>query len=102
MIVPNGFIQTCIVSGGGFSSNGNPATITETWSENIPCRIQTNTYDKKGIYKDGKFTQCSYLIFAQKKLSTSKIKLLFNDTETEFTVQSIEFLSLVGHTKITV
>jgi len=102
MIVPNGYIRVSQRSGGGFSENGNPIPVTETWGEKISCRIQTNNYDKRGKYQDGKFVQCSYLIFVQKKLSTDKIKLSTDNTETEFTVQSIEYLSLVGQTKITV
>lgn len=102
MIIPNGHIRTNKKSGGGFSENGNPIPVTETWGAKIPCRIQTNNYDKRGKYQDGKFIQCSYIIYVQKQLSTDKIKLFVNNTETEFTVQSIEFLNLVGQTKITV
>lgn len=102
IIVPNGFVRANVSTGGGFSENGNPVPVVDSWQDKIPCRIQTNNYDKRGKYQDGKFTQCSYLVFVQGKLYTDKIKLTIDDKETEFTVQSIEYLSLVGQTKITV
>ena len=103
MTSTNGHIQLLSISGGGFDEDGNPIKSTEVPTELIQCRIQVNTDSKKGKYEDGRFTQCSYVIFVQRKeLNPDRLIVHINGTQREFTVQSIQYLNMTGHTRITV
>ena len=62
MIIENGKIQIFSIEGGGLDEKGNPIKPTETLGDAIPCNWKRNSYEKNGIYEDGKFTSASYII----------------------------------------
>lgn len=102
MTTKNGFIQIVSTVGGGLDSNGNPVQSQTNVGEMIPSRIQVNSDSKNGRYEDGRFTQCSYIVFVQSKIEPERIIVHVNGTEREFTVQSIQYLNMTGHTRISV
>lgn len=102
MMPSNGFIKTNTKTGGGFSDSGDAIPVIDVWSEKITCRVQVNTYNKRGKYKDGQFVQCSYTIFVQGRIITDRIMLYYNGSEVEYTIQSADYLPMIGKTQITV
>lgn len=107
MITENGTIQIYKISGGGFDENGNPIKPTETLGELIPCNWKRNSYEKRGIYEDGKFTAASYIILIDMRefepcrfrLSDSKENIL---GDYEVRQKGISFLDYVDCIEITV
>jgi hypothetical protein len=105
MIIENGYIQECIVSGGGIDSQGLPVEVEETWGEPIPCNIRKSKSDKKGVYVDGHFEQCSAVILIDPKdFSALRIKVTDNREQVlgEFEVQDVQYLHAVDALQITV
>jgi hypothetical protein len=80
-----------------FNEDGEPIKQKVQWSDAIPCFIQTNTHDKRGIYEDGHFTQAKYIVLVERgKISeTDRVRLnrLGSDLG-EFTVQDFQNLCL--------
>lgn len=107
MIIQNGTIQIYNISGGGIDNNGNPIKPTETLGESIPCNWKRNSYEKRGIYEDGKFTAASYIILIDMRefepcrfrLSDSKGNIL---GDYEVRQKGISFLDYVDFIEITV
>lgn len=107
MIIENGTIQIYSVSGGGLDENGNPIEPTETLEEAIPCNWKRNSYEKRGVYEDGKFTAASYIILLDMqefepcrfRLSDSRGNVL---GDYEVRQKGIAFLDYVGCIELTV
>ena len=105
MVANNGYFIVCKSSSGGYDNLGQPIESQPINSMPISCHIQTVRDDKKGVYQDGKFIQRSYIIHIpfDRTFDHSDLEVFINEKSAgKFTIQSIEHLSMVGRTKITV
>ncbi len=104
MIPNNGFIQIKGSTGGGLV-NGIPVAASDTIGGKIPCHIETNKQNNKGIYVDGNFTQYAFTVyFDMQSFEANRVQLTNKREELigDFEVQSIEFLDLVQRVKVIV
>lgn len=102
-IKDNGTVSFLTVTGGGIDSSGNPIAVSETWTEPIPCHIDTVTDNTKGTYEDGKFRQQSYKIFLEiMPVDSTKVRLTNNEGKHlgDFQIQRIEKLDRVKRIRI--
>ena len=107
MIVRNGTIQVYSKQGGGCNASGDPIPVVESLGEPIPCNWKRNTYEKRGIYENGKFTAASYVILVDMQ-EFSPCRFLLKDSkgnelgEYEVHRRGIAFLDYVGCIELTV
>ncbi len=107
MIIENGKIQIYRIEGGGLDQKGNPIKPTETLGDAIPCNWKRNSYQKKGIYEDGKFTSASYIIMIDmQKFEPCRFRLFDSQDNVlgdyEVRQKGISYLDYVGCIQITV
>ena len=107
MIIENGTIRIYSISGGGIDEKGNPKKPKEELGEAIPCNWKRNTYEKRGIYEDGKFTAASYIILLDMQMFEPCRFRLFDSKgnllgDYEARQKGIAFLDYVGCIEITV
>jgi uncharacterized protein YcnI len=101
----NGTIQAQIITGGGKDADGYPIKPVITWSNSIECKYIENTFNNRGKYIDGGFTQMSFSItlfdldFDAKivRLTSNRGKIIC-----EKEVQSLNVLEEIQRVKITI
>ena len=103
----NGHLKALIVSEDEDSVNeyGEPITgEQESWGEEIPCSIKTNSDTRLGKYEDGEFRQASFLVLIElAKFDAVRIKLeRLGEDLGEYRVISVEPLTTVGRIQIMV
>ncbi len=105
----NGTIQ--IASGsaaGGTDDDGNPIqTGNWTYGNKIPCHYTANKYEHTGSNDGGKFTMAKFIILIDIDTTFNAQYVVLNDLNgnrilSEFRVQNIQHLTVVGNTKIQV
>lgn len=62
MIISNGFVSYLVLEGstGSVDELGRPLESTARWSQAIPCRVETTTDTRKGVYEDGKYRHAEF------------------------------------------
>lgn len=103
----NGHLKALIVSEGedSFNEYGEPISgEQESWGEEIPCSIKTNSDTRLGKYEDGEFRQASFLVLIElSKFDAVRIKLeRLGEDLGERRVLSVEPLTTVGRIQIMV
>ncbi len=105
MLPANGYIEVKNIIGGGIGDDGLPVAASADYSAPIAARIQTLRHDKEGRYEDGRFIANSYHIFIplDMNFTADEVRITLNGRcMGNFTVQNIEYLTLVNKVKITV
>lgn len=96
----NGTLSYKIAAAAGeslFNEDGEPIKASASWSDAIPCFIQTNTHNERGTYQDGHFTQAQYIVLAErgKVAKTDRVRLTRKNVDLgEFAVQDQQDVSL--------
>lgn len=103
----NGYLQYCIYSQGGFDEDGDPIEGgVATWSETVPCSIQTVTNNSKGRYEDGKFNQASYEVLVENGTippDANRVRLVRGEVQLgEYPVQGKPIPTVMERVKIVV
>jgi len=102
----NGYIKPITVTGGGQDADGNNLPVTGTVLNSVDCYFNTNRYNHAGTYDGGKFTIASFYIFIDgaAKVDYGRLQLydLNSKSYGEFEIQDVQYLSVVGCTKITI
>ena len=101
----NGTVQAQIITGGGVGLDGYPLKPTIDWGSPVECKYIENTFNNRGKYIDGSFTQMSFSItlfdldFDAKivRLTSNRGKIIC-----EKEVQSLNVLDEIQRVKITI
>lgn len=105
MIIANGTIKPITIKGGGYDEDGNPIQVKECLGREIPCNIQTNTHDHKGVSEDGTYSHQSYTILIDEQpWETEWIRLYDNRKKDlgKFRIEDDQLLECVGAIKLKV
>jgi hypothetical protein len=107
MIIPNGYIETKVKTGGGIDDDGYPVEPEADWGDPIPCQYTINNYSNKGKANGEAFTIASYSILVEQmpqSYDSEQIRLTSNSGKElgEFSVIDVEQLEAVSQIRITV
>ena len=101
----NGHLQALIESEESvIDEYGEIESRSESWGDEIPCSIRTNSDTRLGKYEDGEFRQASFVILIElSRFDAKRIRLeRFGEDLGEHRVMSIEPLTTVGRIQIMV
>jgi len=105
----NGTIQIASTTSQGGTDDDGAAIVTGQWSygKKIPCHYVANKYEHTGSYDGGKFTVAKFIILIDIDTTFNAQYVVLNDLNgnrilSEFRVQNIQHLTVVGNTKIQV
>jgi len=101
----NGTVQAQIILGGGLDEDGTVIPSTVSWSLPVECKYIENTFNNRGKYIDGSFTQMSFSITLFDLDFDAKIlRLTSNQGKVicEKGVQSLNVLEEIQRVKITI
>lgn len=106
MIIENGTIQVIGKTGGGMVG-GKPVPVQTVLGDPIPCNFKVNSYEKRGFYVDGVFTQAAYIILIEEQPfnpCTFLLKDVRGNTLGTYTVheKGIQYLDAVDNIQLTV
>ena len=96
----NGTLSYKIAAAAGaslFNEDGEPIKASASWSDAIPCFIQTNTHNERGTYQDGNFTQAQYIVLAERGYvaKTDRVRLTRTNVDLgEYVVQDQQDVSV--------
>lgn len=105
MSLANGYIHGLLNNGAGLDHDGDPAPLSNNWSDPIPANIEANNQSTKGTSDGSRFTVAKYTVIVDGlDVAFTRVKLVMNTGEFlgEFDVQSVERLTFVMRTKLTV
>lgn len=103
MIIANGTIRPITETGGGYDESGSPIPASRVEGEEIPCNIQTDTHDRRGVSEDGTYSNHSYTILIDQQPWTARRIRLYDNRKNdigEFQIQDEQFLDCVGAIKL--
>ena len=101
----NGTIQAQIIVGGGIDGDGTVIPAQITWSEPIECKYTENTFNNRGKYIDGNFTQMEFSILLNDVDFDAKVLRLISNRGKiicEKEVQSLNAFEEVQRVRITI
>lgn len=107
MIIENGTMQTCTITGGGMEK-GRPIPVQQELGPEIPCNIRTQRNNLHGKSVDGVFRQTDFEVLIDTDtapvIESDKVVLTDNRGQTMgvFWVQDIQYLDYVQAIKIDV
>jgi len=101
----NGIIQAQIILGGGRDIDGTIIPSTVSWGKEVECKYIENTFNNRGKYIDGEFTQMAFSITLTDLDFDAKILRLTSNRGKmicEKEVQSLNVLEDIQRVKITI
>lgn len=88
----------------GIDKNGEPIGCEPSWSEPMPCSVQTVSDTRLGTYEDGEFRKASFIVWLETcNFPYNRILLTrYGEHLGAYRVQSAEAFPRIGRVKIIV